>query len=199
MSATRRFPAIRMATAIVAGALAFALAPPAARADDNMLRGPHPFLKDNELSAHVQVVAGFGRTPGGSKIAADYGYHLYRPLWLDLQLNVQRAPCHSPSGASTCDQPSGSIFETMAGAKMKFATPIPVVPYLKGAVGLAFAFPDGARNGMGPAVRVGGGANYFFFDWLGLGVEFAYSLGHLSTGDSTYAEFDVGGGIEFQF
>jgi hypothetical protein len=170
-----------------------------ARADENMLRGPHPFLKDNELSAHVQLVGGIGDTPGGTKIAADYGYRLRGPAWLNLQLNYQHAACHTPSGAPTCDEASGSVFETLAGIKLKWATPIPVVPYVKGDVGLAYAFPNGAGNGMGVAARAGAGATYFFFDWFGLGAELGYSVGHLSTAKSTYAEIDFGGGLEFQF
>jgi hypothetical protein len=179
--------------------LAAALAAGTARADDNMLRGPHPFLKDNELSAHAQVVFGVGHTPGGTKVAADYGYRLRGPAWLNLQLNFQNAPCETPSGAPNCSQASGSVFETLAGVKLKWATRIPVVPYVKGGVGLAYAFPDRASNGFGFAARFGGGASYFFFDWLGLGAELGYSVGHLSTVDSKYAEVDHGGGVEFQF
>ena len=53
-------------------------------------------------------------------------------------------------------------------------------------------------------VRAVGGANYFFFDWLGLGGQVGYSLGNLDydttfTGSHTYAVFDFGGGVEFQF
>jgi hypothetical protein len=196
MSTTRRFP---QAIGVSAIGLLTALAARPARADENMLRGPHPFLKDNELSAHVLLVAGGSRTPGGTKIAADYGYRLRGPAWLDLQFNYQHAACQTPSGAPTCDQASGSVFETMAGIKLKWATPIPVVPYVKGAGGLAFVFPYGAGNGMGLAVRGGAGANYFFFDWLGIGAELGYSVGHLSSANSTYSELDFGGGIEFQF
>jgi hypothetical protein len=194
MSTTRRLP-----LALASGAIALALLARPARAEDNMLRGPHPFLKDNELAAHVQLVAGIGSTPGGTKIAADYGYRLRGPAWLDLQLNFQRAACHTPSGALTCDQPSGSIFETLAGIKLKWATPIPIVPYVKGGVGLAYAFPNGAADGFGFAARLGGGASYFIFDWLGFGAELGYSVGHLSTASSKYAEIDFGGGVEFQF
>jgi hypothetical protein len=83
--------------------------------------------------------------------------------------------------------------------KLKWPTPIPLVPYVKGNVGLAYAFPNGASNGMGFAARGGAGANYFFFDWLGLGAEIGYSVGHLSTASSQYAEVDFGAGLEFQF
>src|SRR5204862_7886532 len=163
------------------------------------LPGPHPFLKQNELSAHVLLAAGGSDTPGGTKIASDYGYRLGGPTWLNLQFNFQHALCRAPSGGSVCMDPSGSVFETLAGVKLKFATAIPIVPFVKGGAGLAFSFPNGAGNGLGPAVRVGGGANYFFFDWLGLGVEIAYSAGHLSTAKSTYAVLDFGAGLEFQF
>jgi hypothetical protein len=83
--------------------------------------------------------------------------------------------------------------------KLKFPTAIPVVPFVKGGAGLAFAFPNGAANGLGVAARVGGGANYFFFDWLGLGAEVGYSIGYLTTAAGSYSVFDFGGGLEFQF
>jgi hypothetical protein len=164
-----------------------------------MLRGPHPFLKDNELSAHVLLVAGVGDTPGGTKLLGEYGYRLSGPAWLNLQVNYQNAVCHTQSGATTCAEPSGSVFETLGGIKLKWATPVPLVPYVKGAVGLAYAFPNGASNKMGVAARGGAGASWFFFDWLGLGAEFGYSVGSMSMGTTSYSEFDFGGGVEFQF
>jgi hypothetical protein len=191
MSTTRRLP-------LAIGALAM-FAAGAAHAEESLLRGPHPFLKQNELSAHVLLAAGGSDTPDGTKIASDYGYRLGGPVWLNLQLNFQHAVCRTPSGAATCMEPSGSVFETLAGVKLKFATAIPVVPFVKGGAGLAFAFPNGAGNGLGPAIRVGGGANYFFFDWLGLGAEIGFSAGHLSTAKSGYSVLDFGGGLEFQF
>jgi hypothetical protein len=198
MSRTRRFPQA-IGAAVLGVLVAVVLAPGRARADENILRGPHPFLKDNELSVHALLVAGIGHTPGGTKIGADYGYRLGGPAWLNLQLNFQQATCHTPSGATTCDEPSGRVFETLAGAKLKWATPIPLVPYAKGGVGLAYGFPNGARNNVGAIVRGGGGATYFIFDWLGFGGEFAYSVGGLSIAGTHYAEIDVGGGLEFQF
>jgi hypothetical protein len=211
MSTTRRFPPFRTAlggAALTALAAVATLAPAPARAEDNMLRGPHPFLKDNELSAHVQLVAGIGNTPGGTKIAAEYGYRFMNPVWLNLQVNFQNATCRSESVSATCNQPTGSVFETLAGIKLKWATPIPLVPYVKGGIGLAYAFPDGASNTMGIAGRGGAGASWFFFDWLGIGAEFGYSVGSMSmktpgggvmTNNSAYSELDFGGGVEFQF
>ena len=56
----------------------------------------------------------------------------------------------------------------------------------------------------GLAFRVVGGANYFFFDWLGVGGQIGYSLGGLNydstfKGSHTYAVLDFGGGLVFQF
>jgi hypothetical protein len=196
MSTTMRFP---LAQLRIGALLAGALAASPARADDNILRGPHPFLKDNALSAHVLLVAGGSETPGGAKIEADYGLRLRGPAWLDLQLNYQNGRCDTGTTAGTCTVPAGTIFETLVGTKLAWATAIPVVPYVKGAVGLAYAFPDGAANGFGPALRFGGGANYFIYDWLGFGAELSYSLGHLSSVHASYSELDFGAGAEFQF
>jgi hypothetical protein len=194
MSMARRFP-----LAIGVGAAALLATAGAAAAEDNLLRGPHPFLKQNELSVHVLLATGGDHTPDGTKLAADYGYHLIGPAWVNLQLNFQHHQCHTPSGGTVCEEPSGSVWETLVGGKLKFATAIPVVPFVKGGVGLAYAFPSGAASGFGPAIRFSGGANYFFFDWLGLGGEIGVSAGHLSTAQSGYSVLDFGGGLEFQF
>jgi hypothetical protein len=199
MSTTKRILLAQLRQLQIAALLAGMLACGAARAEDNVLHGPHPFLKDNALSAHVLLVEGGSETPGGAKIAADYGLRLRGPAWLDLQLNYQNARCDTGTSAGTCTVPSGTIFETLVGGKLKWATAIPLVPYAKGGVGLVYAFPDGAANGLGPALRFGGGANYFIYDWLGFGVELSYSLGHLSSVHSSYSEIDFGAGAEFQF
>jgi hypothetical protein len=167
-----------------------------------MLRGPHPFLKDNELSAHVLLALGQGDSPDGTKLAFDYGFKLMQPLWLNFQLNLQRGTCHMSPGDPMCPPSTGSAFETLAGVKMKWPTAIPLVPYAKAASGLVFVFPNNASAAAGIAGRVAGGANYFFFDWLGLGAEIGYSLGyHAATtpGQHGYSVMDFGGGIEFQF
>src|SRR4051794_39001394 len=94
MSAAPRFPLMAVTTAAALLLLAGSAALPArARAEENILRGPHPFLKDNELSAHVLLAAGLGDTPSGTKVALDYGYKARGPLWVDLQLNLQHGTC----------------------------------------------------------------------------------------------------------
>lgn len=172
-----------------------------ARADENLLHGPHPFLKENELSAHFLLAVGLADSWGGTKLAFDYGYRLAGPVWLNLQLNIQKPSCALTSG--DCSQ-NGTTFETLAGGKWKFATELPLVPYVKVAAGLIYLFPEQARSAIGLALRSGGGVNYFFFDWLGLGLEANLSVGH-GFFDSSYnaghgyVVFDFGGGVEFQF
>ncbi|HVZ86206.1 MAG TPA: hypothetical protein VHG72_04515 [Polyangia bacterium] len=201
-----RYPLL--AAALVLGAAV--ACPSAARADDdnNLLQGPLPFLKDNELSVHILIGEGLGDTLSGAKLALDYGYKLTggsAPVWLNLALNFQHSSCNAaPSTSDACASNTGDVIETLAGAKWKIATPIPLVPYLRANAGLVFSFPNGADDAVGLAIRAAGGANYFFFDWLGLGLEVGFSVGRIDydstfTGSHTYAVLDFGGGLEFQF
>ena len=200
MSTASRIPLVCCLTALVTAL------PAAARADDNLLRGPHPFLKENALGVFALVASGQGDSMGGGKVVFDYGYKLTNgamPAWLDLAIGIQHATCMS-SAAAGCSQQTGSTFETLTGVKWKFATPLPLVPFVGASAGFAFGFPNGASSGMGVMIRPVGGASYFLTDWLGLGLQVGYSLGRLSydntfTGSHTYAIFDVGGGVEFQF
>ena len=91
----------------------------------------------------------------------------------------------------------------MAGVKWKFATQSRSCPTCRADAGLVFPFPRGAQR-RGPGGARGGGANYFFFDWLGLGIEADLSLGRIDFdasyhGSHGYAMIDFGGGVEFQF
>ena len=193
--------------------LAFVLAllsPSVARAEENqnLLHGPHPFLKDNELSVHALIGEGQGDALSGAKLELGYGYKLTggaAPFWLNLLLSFEHSGCNPESGGTdACAGVTGDIVETMAGMKWKFATPVPLVPYLQGNAGLVFAFPNGATDALGLAIRAAGGANYFFFDWLGLGIQVGVSLGRIDYdatfhGSHTYSVVDFGGGVEFQF
>ncbi len=192
-------------------ALALALlSPSVARAQENqnLLHGPHPFLKDNELSVHALIGEGQGDALSGAKLELGYGYKLTggaAPFWLNLLVSFEHSGCNPVTGATdACAGVTGDIVETMAGVKWTFATPIPVVPYLQGNAGLVFAFPNGATDALGLAIRAAGGANYFFFDWLGLGIQVGFSVGQIDYdatfhGSHTYSVVDFGGGVEFQF
>ncbi len=201
MRVPERIPLLALSLAIAAAV------PTSARAQENLLHGPHPFLRDNQISVHVLVSEGLNDTLSGAKLGFDYGYKMTdsvaAPVWLDLQVNFSHGGCNS--GASNgCGNDTGDVIETLAGARWTFATPIPLVPYLKGTAGLLFAFPNGATDSVGLGVRAAGGANYFFFDWLGLGAEVGFSLGRIDydrtfVGSHNYAVLDFGGGLEFQF
>jgi hypothetical protein len=177
------FPRAAFAPALaVALILTGAGAPGAARADD----------KDNAVSVHYLFSGGIGDSWSGNKVALDYGYRLDGPAWLDLQFNLQLGNCLATSCGRT-----GSVFELMAGGKWRFVMPTPFVPYVKAGAGPVFLFPDQARSAFGLAIRGGGGVNYFFFDWFGVGIEGDLSLGHAFfdstfTGSHTYAVFDIG-------
>ncbi len=182
--------------------------PAGARADENLLHGPHPFLKDNQLALHVLIGQGLGDTLSGAKLALDYGYRVsdsvVAPVWLNLQLNYEHSGCSASATDGVCGTNTGDMLETLAGARWTFATPIPLVPFIESAVGMLFAFPNGASNALGLGARFVGGANYFFFDWLGLGAQVGFSLGRIDyngsfPGSHNYAVLDFGGGVEFQF
>jgi hypothetical protein len=190
-----------VALAVLAGAAGVA------RAADNLLHGPHPFANENELSAHVLLAHGVGDAPSGTKLTLDYGYKLTGgniPLWLNLALNYQRDSCSRMVNTTACGLGNADVFETLAGVRWQLATPIPLVPFAGASAGLVYAFPTGASSAAGFAARAVVGANYFFFDWLGLGAQIGYSLGSIGydatfMGSHTYALFDLGGGIVFQF
>ena len=156
MSSRFRFP-VALAVALAAGALAAA----PARADENVLHGPHPFLRENELAAHVLIAKGYNDTPGGAKLALDYGYKVTGgsiPTWLALAVNIQRSGCSTGGTSGSCGPQGGSVFETLGGLRWQFATPIPLVPYVGAAVGVVYSFPEAGHAAAGFTARVVGGA-----------------------------------------
>jgi hypothetical protein len=207
MSSRWRFPSGTKPALLAAPVLAWFALSGTARADDNLLHGPHPFRKENQLSAHVLIANGLGDSMSGTKIGLDYGYKLTSgalPLGVDLALNMQHGACTTGGTTAPCGQNTGTVFETLAGVRWGVPTPIPLVPFVAVQSGFVFAFPNGASAGWGVAARGVAGANYFFFDWFGLGAQLGFSLGRINydatfTGSHTYAIFDLGGGIEIQF
>jgi hypothetical protein len=141
---------------------------------DNILRGPYSFLRDNELSIHGGYSAGFGDTFAGPKGAVDYGYRLAGGWWLDLEGGWTAASC----GAHRKEGPCGGAAEVLAGVKWKLRMNVPVVPYVKALAGLAYLFPNGTKAGLGPLLRAGLGAHYFFYEWFGVGLEVTTAVGH---------------------
>jgi hypothetical protein len=172
-----------------------------ASANELMLAGPHPMLKGNALSLQIVSGDGFGDSFSGRGFNAGYGYMLQGPLWLDLQMTWRASAC---SLFRPCGSFTGATAELMTGVTWRFRTDIPVVPYVRGAAGLVFLYPDHFRNAMGIGIRAGGGLRYYLYDWLGFGVELGFSYGHASfaegyTGPSTYRVGDLSAGVEYQF
>jgi hypothetical protein len=173
-------PATTMRTLLAL--LVFTALPGAARAD-NVLRGPYPFLRDNELAIHGGYAAGFGDTFAGPKAAVDYGYKLDAGWWLDLGASFLSGVCRPHAGSNACAR-VGDSAEVLAGVKWKLRMNVPVVPYAKAVAGLAYLFPDGARSGVGPVLRAGVGGHYYFYEWIGVGAELTAAVGHAGYQDS---------------
>lgn len=167
--------------------------------DDELLRGPFPFLKENELSAHAGYAIGLGDAPSGTRVQVDYGLALQRGPWLDIQMGLVAGHCNG-----TCGAEGGRAVDVLAGAKWKYQMKVPVVPYAKLALGPVFMFPADTSNAAGLLVRGAVGANYFFTERLGFGAEISgawgqafYDLGAMRTG--TLGSVDFMFGTEYQF
>jgi hypothetical protein len=194
----------RIVTGLLLSLLAVGWAAPA-QAAEPLLRGPHPFLKDNELS--LEGGYGVANDFHGLRAAVSYGYELAGSLWLDLRLDLVDSSAGPPV---VTDPPCAGCAEVamfadvMAGLAYKLRTEIPLVPYGAAAVGPVFLFNRGARGAMGIAVRVSAGARYFLYDWLGLGLELGALAGGAAVDEAAGLEssllmVDFGLGAEVQF
>jgi hypothetical protein len=190
-----RVPAIRLLLA----ALCLAAASPA-RGDEALLRGPYPFARENELSARAGYAVGLGDAPSGTRLQLDYGFGTQRGLWLNIQMGLVADRCLD----GVCSPEAGTMVDVVAGAKWKFQTTVPLVPYARLAVGPVFMFPEATPDTPGILVRGALGANYFLVEWLGLGVELAgswgqalYDLGAMRTGTLGSVDFMLGAELEF--
>ena len=146
-----------------------------ARAEEELLRGPHPFIKDNELTLHAGYSAGVGDNVRGLRLQGDYLNRLAQAVWLDIQMGIVSGSCRTNQIA--CGNGSGNAVDILGGAAWKFQTNLPIVPYAKAAAGPIFLFPDSTRSAAGFLLRGAVGAHYFLYDWFGLGAEFAGSWG----------------------
>ena len=158
--------------------LVFALAwlpSTSAKAEEELLRGPHPFIKDNELTVHAGYSAGLGDNMRGLRVQGDYLNRLAQAVWLDIQMGVVSGSCHTNQTA--CGSGGGNAVDILGGAAWKFQTNLPIVPYAKAALGPIFLFPDSTRSAAGFLLRGGVGAHYFLYDWFGVGAEFTGSWG----------------------
>lgn len=192
----------RVSRALLPAAILLLSAAGPARAEQ-LLQGPYPFLKQNELSLHGGYGAGLGDTFGGPKAIVDYGYKLDRGIWLDLGLAYLSGACRPRVDNPTCVR-KGDTAEVLAGIKWKLRMNVPVVPYAKLQAGLGYQFPDSARSALGPVLRAGLGAKYFFYEWIGVGGEVTASTGRAgyqegSTLSRALGSVDATLGAELQF
>ena len=103
---------------------------PAGRAwaNEPLLRGPHPFLKDNELA----LAAGYGVANDfhGVRAGVWYGYQMAGSLWLDLRLELVDAAAGQPPAPApecfTCAEVE-TFAAVLGGLKYKLRTEIPLV------------------------------------------------------------------------
>jgi hypothetical protein len=173
-----------------------------ARAEE-LLQGPYPFLRQNELSLHGGYAAGFGDTFAGPKLVADYGYKINGGVWLDLDLGFLSGQCRPSTDTPTCVR-QGDSAEVLVGVKWKLRMNVPVVPYGKLVGGLGYQFPDSVHAAAGPLVRAGLGAKYFFYEWIGVGAEVTLAVGHAGYEEGAPLSRSLGGldftlGAETQF
>jgi hypothetical protein len=169
LAAVRWFGPTLIAFALLGASASFA------RAEEELLRGPHPFIKDNELTLHAGYSVGLGDNMRGLRLQGDYLNRLAQTLWLDIQMGIVSGSCRTNQTA--CGNGSGNAVDILGGAAWKFQTNLPIVPYAKAAAGPIFLFPDSTRSAAGFLVRGGVGAHYFLYDWFGVGAEFAGSWG----------------------
>ncbi len=182
------------------------LSPAPGRAE--LLHGPYEAPSPIAFEAQIGTQIGLGGyTPGGFKLLLGYTHRFARyrdgqyGLWffgdLDLDIGPGNGVCFIGPGATMPYECTaigyGSDFEVKAGLQLTFKTGIPLVPFVRAGVGVAFVFlRDGCDDGgVGvPLAVLGGGARYFLSPHvalsasadLHLGPGF-YSAGHCFGGD----------------
>jgi hypothetical protein len=161
------------------------------------LRGPHPFIKDNELTVHAGYGIGLGDMPDGVRVQGDYTYRIGQVPWLDIQMGLLAGACRASGTAC-----GGKTADILGGLAWKLQTNLPIVPYAKAMAGPVFMFPEGSRGVAGLLARGGAGAHYYPYDWFGLGVEItaAWGLAFPSGGGArNVGGIDANVGVALQF
>jgi hypothetical protein len=195
LPSVRRFGQTLVTVTVLLGATSLSRA-------DELLRGPHPFVKENQVSIHTGYGIRLGDNAQGFRLQADYTYRLGQALWLDIQMGMVTGKCRTNQTA--CSQGKGDAVDILAGVAWKFQTNLPIVPYARVAAGTIFLFPDHTDSAWGLLARGAGGAHYFLYDWFGLGIELGASLGRAFYSASERSSAVVGGvdlnlGVALQF
>jgi hypothetical protein len=171
-----------------------------------ILRGPHPFRSENALN--VTGGYGFANEFHGIRAGIGYGYELAGSLWFDLRIDVIDAssdipPDRSLPACATCGEVE-TFAAVLGGLAYRLRADIPVIPYAAVNAGPVFLFNRGTRGAVGMALRASAGARYYFYEWLGLGLELGTVLGGVVVDDASglsanLVVFDMGLSGEFQF
>jgi hypothetical protein len=185
-------------------ALTAIAAPPYASAEE-LLRGPHPFRKDNELN--VQGGYGTANGFGGIRAGVGYGYQAAGSVWLDLRMDMVDAKGESSREPLACVAPCATVSKytaVMAGVKYKLRTSLPIIPYAGVVAGPMYLFNRGAGASFGLGAHASVGARYFLYDWLGFGLEVGATVGGASVPqvpglESGLRILDIAAGAEVQF
>ncbi|MBI5482287.1 MAG: hypothetical protein HY906_25755 [Deltaproteobacteria bacterium] len=150
----------------------------------------------NELSGHIGGAVGItDSTPGGFKLATEYGRKLSQLVWFNAQLNFV-------VGDNDRRHFGGNTIEMIAGVKLKFPTGR-FLPYAKIGGGLEIEFYGGDHGATGLVFRGGGGLKYFVIPQLAVGGELVLTVGpnfiRHGGGTEAYVALDFLGGVEFVF
>ena len=155
---------------------------------------PAPGL--NEVTVQIGGAVGLtDSTPGGFKLATEYGRKITQLVWFNVQLNFV-------IGDEDRRHFSGDTVEMIAGIKLKFPTG-KLLPYAKIGAGIVLELWDSHHEATALAFRGGGGLKYFVLPWLGVGGELVLTVGpnflRHDGGTHTYLALDFLGGVEFVF
>jgi hypothetical protein len=178
-------------------------------------QGPEQWPGKNEVAVHLGYQAGVtgnvrgGPTPSGFKLLADYSFRFQEMLWLNFGVNFVFASTGACDAFGNCfGLDAGWTVEPHVGLKLKFQTPIPLVPYAAFQAVFVGIYNRGCGdNGFALDGRVAGGAKYFLTKNIGVGAEIGFMAGPAFYGSSVcgpshvdfYASFDFAIGAEFIF
>jgi hypothetical protein len=172
----------RLVARAAAGLVATAALVAPARAQE-VLRGPYPFRNEYTLSLRGGYGFGPGDAPSGVTARVGFGFQLQGGLWLDLEVGGLTGSCAPAMPTERCTPTTGKLADVLAGVSYKLQMDVPVVPHARVVAGPLYAFPDGAPNALGLALRVGVGATYYLYEWLGFGAELSLLAGRAGYDD----------------
>jgi hypothetical protein len=150
-----------------------------------------------------------GGPPNGFKLLFNYNFRVRDEgaftLWLDFGANFTiGSGCSYVSGNNfyACGYASnGDTIEPLAGVRLKFRTPIPLVPYARADATVIGVFNRYCGdNALAFGARLGGGANYYVLKWLGLGLDMGFTLGpgfYFGNNANQCPDFYYGSHVEF--